>query len=107
MSIGELLIILIVIVLVIKPEDIPILLQKLHSLLGYITKLKQEIFGNFYQEFEILHYEREQNTEELDFYLKKIISIEGQYTGQHTVKALKNHYYQLLRNCNSKDDLTS
>jgi len=96
MSIGEILVILIVALLVIKPEDIPIITKKLLYFRTYITNLKNEIFEGVAEELPSDSKLIDKELDEFNFYLEKIIKIEGNYHGEYELSALKKRYNKLV-----------
>lgn len=98
MSLGEMLVVVIVSLLVIKPEDIPIILKQIHHIKSYFTKLKSEFINQLNKELKNEDSEEAlQNLEELNLYLQKIISLEGRYEGDYSKEKLKAKYHQLIQ----------
>ena len=96
MSIGEILVVLIVALLVIKPGDIVVIAKKLLYFRNYITNLKNEIFEGVTTELAVDSKLIEQELDEFNFYLEKIIKIAGNYDGEYKLSALKERYNKLL-----------
>jgi Sec-independent protein translocase protein TatA len=99
MSIFELLVIVLVCFLVIKPEDIPIILAKIKKIKAFIFETKQEIMSHIDPESSTSkksdNVDFEQETDQMNFYLGKIANLGFEYEGQYTLESIKK-YYQLI-----------
>ena len=96
MGLGEIAIILVVALILIKHEDLPHILRHFHQIRQYILQVKQEI-ANFVRKYTKDIEEGEPTLEEVNFYLAKIISVEGRYDGKYELSEIRNHYYFLLK----------
>lgn len=101
MSLGELLVIAIIALLVMKPEDIKDILKQLYKLKNYFSSAKKEIVDYINSELNIAELEEHkevatENLEEINFYLEKIISLEGKYKGYYELGELKSRYNDLV-----------
>jgi Sec-independent protein translocase protein TatA len=103
MSLFELLLIIIVGFLVLKPEDIPKILTKIRQVKSFITDTKQEIMAHIdprsdssskKPKFEDLDLEMEQ----MNFYLEKIANLDSEYEGEYSLPLIKDHYRKLVKN---------
>lgn len=100
MSLFEILVILIVSLFVMKPEDIPKIIKKIQEFKNFITNTKQEILSHFDQDMltnknpssDLLEYEIDQ----VNFYLAKISKLGSEYNGDYSLMSIKNHYRQLI-----------
>ena len=97
MSLGEILVVLLVALLVIKPEDIPAILRKIQQLHISFNNMKKEAYSYFAKEISIDGKPIKDDLEELNFYLEKIISIEGEYKGEYELGELKKKYHELMK----------
>jgi Sec-independent protein translocase protein TatA len=97
MSIGEIIVVLVVALLVIKPEDIPGILRQVKSLRGYFIKTKDSFLSEINKELEIEDKSITDSVEEINFYLEKILSIEGKYEGPYELASIKNKYNELIK----------
>lgn len=88
MSIIEILLILLVAVLVLKPEDIPLILKFIKSIRGYFVGIQRDIMKQF---------EEPENVEEMNRYLGKIIELDGKYDGKYDLHTIKSYYHKLLK----------
>jgi len=93
MSLGELVVIFLVVLLVVKPQDIPVIIQKLHELRRIYNRFKDSIIS--YVNSEDISFSAE--VAEINFYLKKIISINGSYHGDYTLEEIKKNYHTLIK----------
>lgn len=89
MSLTQILLILFVGVLVIKPRDIFIIIKEFKKIKEYFVNIKSSIIKNIDEPLE---------TEQVNFYLKKIINIEGYYHGDYDLRTIKEKYYTLVIN---------
>ncbi|MGL4226580.1 MAG: DUF2672 domain-containing protein [Rickettsia sp.] len=89
MSLTQILLILFVGVLVIKPCDIFTIIKEFKKIKEYLINIKSSIIKNIDEPLE---------TEQVNFYLKKIINIEGYYHGDYNLRTIKEKYYTLVIN---------
>lgn len=94
LSFGEIIIVILVALLVVKPADIPIIIKKIHQLKSYFTNIKTTALSYVTKELDIASFE--QNPEHLNFYLQKIINIQGFYDGEYNLTELKAKYNELV-----------
>jgi Sec-independent protein translocase protein TatA len=103
MSLFELIVILLVGLLMIKPEDLPKLIKKFKEIQSFITNTKKEIISHIdpltelddskkNQSFKNLDYEMEQ----MNFYLEKIANLDSEYEGDYSLSSAKEHYRKLI-----------
>ena len=95
MSFFELLIIAVVGILLLKPEDLPGIARQVKELRVLITKVKTEFLKQF--ELEPQSAPNIEEVEKINFYLKEISQLAGSYEGEYSLKAIKEHYQQLVR----------
>jgi Sec-independent protein translocase protein TatA len=96
MSLEEILVIIIVAILLIKPEDLPIIFTKIQSFQQYLAALKRDLYSS------LNHITKEsvalkQDTQEINFYLHRIIDIVGFYDGDYSIESLKTRYNELVQ----------
>lgn len=101
MSIFEILVILIVSLLLIKPEDIPQIISKLRELRSFITNIKKEIFAHFdlginSKTTKNSSENLESQMEQMNFYLEKICDLDSEYKGEYSLESVKEHYRKLM-----------
>lgn len=88
MSITEILLILLVALLVLKPEDIPAILKNIRYIRRYFSRLHRDIMEQF---------EEPDDVNEVNKYLEKIVELEGKYEGEYSLSVIKPYYYKLLK----------
>ncbi len=103
MSLGELFVIILVAVLVMKPTDLPIIINKARNLSSFLAKLKQEILHYFSDQFNITKTQEktiniENKLSEINFYLERIIQIEGKYNGSYELDPIRKKYLEITKN---------
>ncbi len=89
MSPTQILIVLLIGLFVIKPDDIPMLIKQIKKIKSY--------FSNNGQTNDI------SEMEQLNFYIQKIISIEGCYDGDYSLVQIKEKYTKLVKSVISND----
>ncbi|MCC2646024.1 MAG: hypothetical protein K0R02_89 [Rickettsiaceae bacterium] len=93
-SFAEMIVVLIVAALLLKPEDLPIIAKKIKELKAYFAEVKHEINKNFSDltsDTDIAK-EVQEDIEEINFYLKRIVELGGAYTGDYNLTQIKAHY---------------
>lgn len=101
MSFFEILVVLIVSLLVIKPEDIPQIIKKAKEFRAFITDTKKEIFAHFDPEMNIKANQNatkdlDMQMEQMNFYLEKISDLGAEYKGEYSLELVKEHYRKLM-----------
>lgn len=103
MSLFELLVVIIVGVLVSKPEDFPKIIAKFKEVRAFIANTKKEIMLHIDPMGELKSSVSEDiNTdfgaemEQMNFYLEKISSLGAEYDGEYSMTDIKNHYRGLV-----------
>ena len=107
MSLSGIIVVFIVGIFVIKPEDIEVIIRKARLLVEYVLDLKREITSHLNidiiakevkQNHSIDHHDANCNIkDEMQFYLQKIININGHYEGDYTLEQVKSQYYKLVQ----------
>lgn len=107
MSLFEILLILAVALLVMKPEDIPKIAKTLMNFKKYIDNAKKEIFS--YIDLEQENPEKshinssENQIEQMNFYLQKIADLGDDYEGTYELDPIKKHYRKLVNSTLPKE----
>ncbi len=101
MSLFEILVILVVSLLVVKPEDIPQIISKLKKLRAFITNTKKEIFSHFDPDTNSKNNKNsskslENQMKQMNFYLEKIGDLDSEYKGEYSLESVKEHYRKLM-----------
>ena len=102
MSLFELLLIVIVSLLVMKPEDLPKIIEKIREMRSFITNTKQEIMShldldNTKLSKKSISAELEDEMEQMNFYLQKIANLDSEYEGEYSLSSIKDHYRKLVK----------
>ncbi|EOB09521.1 DUF2672 domain-containing protein [Rickettsia prowazekii] len=87
MCFTQILLILFVWILVTKPHDLFFIIKKLKT-----------IKASFIKSFFIKDIDESLETEQINFYLKRIINLEGYYYGNYDLTTIKEKYYTLIIN---------
>ena len=93
MSLFELLVILLVGFLVIKPEDLPKIFVKIKELRSFMTDTKNVIINHIDPKLESI----EDDMEQMNYYLEKIAKIGSEYEGEYSLQAIKDYYRNLVK----------
>lgn len=95
-SIGEIVIIILVGFLVIKPEDIPQITKFLSSILQYVNNLKRDIHAKIQTASEDDH-NLVDHVDEINFYLTKVADLGLKYDGEYNLDHIRNFYYDAIK----------
>lgn len=87
MSLPELLIVMFVGVFVLKPADMKAVIKAVRNFTKYLSKIKDEIFASI---------DEPEDQEQINNYMKKILSISGKYEGEYDLPSIKAYYHKLL-----------
>lgn len=104
MGISEIIVIILVAIILVKPEDIPKLAKKLKQARSYFTDIKSEIISQIDlgedQKFA------EQDQDKINYYLEKIASYGETYDGEYDLNQIKKRYDAIVSKKidNSKDN---
>ncbi len=93
MSFGELLVVIVIALMVTKPEDIPVIVKKIQQFKQYCLALKKQLLLYITEDLNT----SDSDTEQLNFYLQKIISLQGSYDGNYSLTELKENYDRLIK----------
>lgn len=84
MSLTQILIVLFMGLFAIKPDDIPIIIKQIKKIKSYLINNSEQINNS-------------SEIEQLNFYIQKIISIEGCYDEDYNLIAVKKKYTKLVK----------
>jgi Sec-independent protein translocase protein TatA len=101
MSIFEILVVMIVALLVVKPEDMPKIISKLKELREFVTKTKKEIFSHFDPDINTKSLKNKSEDlssqmEQMNYFLEKIGDLDSEYSGEYSLSSVKEHYRKLM-----------
>ncbi len=99
MSLGEILVVMLVAMIVTKPEDIPVIIKKIQEFKLYCSAVKNQALTYITKDLKIDNDIDilENDAEQLNFYLEKIINIQGYYDGNYSLNELKAKYDKLIK----------
>ena len=100
MSLFEFLVVIIVGILVIKPEDLPKIIAKLKEMRVFINNTKKEIMSHLDPISELKESSLEEFNQDMDqvnFYLGKIANLGSEYNGDYSLGSIKDHYHKLVQ----------
>jgi Sec-independent protein translocase protein TatA len=106
-SFGEIALITLVSLAVLKPSDIPNILRQIYGARRYLTKLSSGILSSINTPSTITPSESSienkskvdssaEDAHNMNFYLEKILELNGKYDGEYSIESIKAHYHQLL-----------
>jgi Sec-independent protein translocase protein TatA len=98
MSFFEMIIVLILGVVILKPEDLKSIAKFIKNFIHYFQNFKNEMISTITEEDD--HREIDKN---INFYLEKIITMSGKYKGEYEIGAVKAYYHKLLLEEHLKD----
>ncbi|MBP7190566.1 MAG: twin-arginine translocase TatA/TatE family subunit [Rickettsiaceae bacterium] len=90
MSLSEILVVLLVALFVIKPEDIPGIAKYIKKTLRYFRKIRSEIISAVEDD--------DHDVAEINKYLSKITAIGEKYEGSYDLEEIKAYYHKILKN---------
>lgn len=99
MSISEFIIVIIVAIIIIKPEDLPYIIKQIKKLRRFFYNIKDEFLGAIDQ--NILEDDDNSETEAINKYIEKIIALNGKYNGNYNLKDVREFYHSILRRKNN------
>lgn len=99
MSFAELILIAIISLVVLKPDDLKSIAKFVRDTISYFSKLKEEIWGMMDDEKSLPQKDQEQ----INHYLAKIIQMSGKYEGEYDLPSVKACYHKLLLGRKNKD----
>lgn len=97
MSFSEVLVVFIIAVLILSPEDLKALIKNFYQLKKYLTDLRDQIFAPLQAELDQLEESTCQDRDEINFYLEKIASLNQKYEGDYSLEKIKKYYYNILK----------
>ena len=97
MSLGEILVVMLVALMVTKPEDIPAIVKKIQQFKLNCLAIKKQLLLYITEDIKKDSSINENDTELLNFYLQKILSIQGHYDGNYSISELKKNYDRLVK----------
>ncbi len=97
MSLGETLVVILVAMIVMKPEDIPTIIKKIQEFKLYYSAIKNQLLTYVTKDLKINSGILVDNPEQLNFYLEKIINIQGYYDGNYSLEELRARYNELIK----------
>ncbi len=102
MSLMELLVIILIMVLVIKPDDLPVMVKQLKSLKKSFTKIKSELLNLIDPEDAQELESEEHEIKQINYYVEKIASMNAEYYGDYNLKSIKSFYRKLVQEQKNK-----
>lgn len=98
MSLLELLVVLVICFLVIKPSDLPAILGKFKELKLFIFNTKQQLLScvDLQTKGPLKLNDNDQDIESVNFYLSKIAALNYKYEGDYSIDAIKSYYKKLV-----------
>lgn len=106
MSLFEFLVVVIVGILVVKPEDLPKIFTKFKEVRAFITSTKKEIMAHLDPISELKESALEnldQDMDQINFYLEKIANLGDEYNGDYSLISIKSHYHKLVQDQITQD----
>lgn len=92
MSLAELTLVAILALVILKPADLKSIAKFMRDTASYFGKLKDEIFDLL----DDRKVQSQDEQEQINHYLGKIIQISGKYEGEYDLQTVKAHYHKLI-----------
>ncbi len=98
MGFGEIIVVLLIGILALKPEDYSPIIKSIYKIRQYIISLGSEIELQFQEIAE----ETKENTiqkidkRQINFYLKKIFELDHVYDGDYSLEDVKAYYHAII-----------
>ncbi len=99
MSFLEILIVILISCTILDIKDIRYLFKKLLSVQRQVKNLKSYIMNLLEVDDNIENLDRVKKIDQMNFMLKKIVEIEGEYKGEYSLKAVRLHYNKIEGGC--------
>lgn len=96
MSFSELLVVILILFVVLKPEDIPKLAGFLKSLHKSIFKIKSQFKKEFLDISDKVAFDPK-DKDTINFYLTKISELGSEYEGDYDINKVKSFYHKILK----------
>lgn len=100
LSLNELFIAFLIAALILKPKDIKNIIIFSKKVINYIHQIKNQISDVVLENEKLINKE---SIEEINFYLEKIIAIEGEYKGDYNLEKIKKHYLSSIKKSIDKE----
>jgi len=101
MSIFEFFVVIIVGLLVLRPEDVPQVIEKFKEVKLFFSQAKREIKSSIESipEFrELMHSDDlESDADQMNAYLEKIANLGSVYEGDYSLAPIRNHYNKIIQ----------
>lgn len=109
MSLYELLLIIIVSSLLLKVEDIPIIITSFKKIRNYIKDVTGE-FAKYLSDAACKDVDKNyakssEELEQVNHFIKEIIKLDGKYDGDYSIKSLKKYYFELVKSKSKIDQI--
>lgn len=88
MTISEILLVLCIAVILVKPEDIPGIVKYIKRIIKYLRAIQKEVMD---------HFDEVDDVEEMNLYLEKIASMNHKYEGEYDLASVKLYYHKLIK----------
>lgn len=95
MSLSELLVIVIVAFVFLKPEDIGPIVKQIKDLYIFLLKIRDEILYSLNLD-QLANIKKDNDIDKIDFYLEKIANLGKKYEGEYSLSKIRD-YYQKYR----------
>lgn len=93
MSISELLLVALVFVFLIRKQDLKLIISKAKEMQAMYYNFKADLFSKITND----NAQFNNDLEEINFYLSKIVNLGSEYQGDYSLSGVKNHYHNLIK----------
>ena len=95
----EIFVVVIIAILVCKPEDISFIIKEFYRIKNYLLHIKDEISKPIADELAQLNSQEladPKTLAQINSYLHKIAQLNQSYNGEYSLEAIRKYYYQLI-----------
>jgi Sec-independent protein translocase protein TatA len=99
LSFSEIIVILLVILVIVNPKDIPIIIKYFKKVRSYFQNFNKEfssIMNNISSELDGIKLDNEEEIKQINFFLKEICDNGGKYEGEYNLEKIKAEYDKIL-----------
>lgn len=96
-SIGEIFVVAIIALLVVKPEEVPHLLRRALKIKDSFFSVVSDVKTSIFSVASAMHEEvPSDEMEEMNLYLKKIMQRGKEYSGEYNLNSVKRFYHRMV-----------
>ena len=98
MSFSEILVVVVVALLIMRPEDIPIVAKNIYKIREYVKNFTDNIFSSL----NVETMNSDEDIEAINNYIQKITAFGVNYNGEYSLEKVKDEYNKLVKQAAKK-----